>query len=215
MGETGTSSFGAGRSGSRRGKPAVWLGRTREGKDRAFAGPGEARLRAALERGLTPQKVSPGSAGSPDDGGGRARRGPGGGCGGRVTRRPFSGVVSLTFDLKLVDAVSGESAGGLPPHPRRRRRARGDGPLRTVVRRPGDAAWRRPAPGCRARERPMDPPSTWRPPWTAWRRCRRDGVLYEEAFQALQKKARALAAGRVVRPARGPPLRAPGPVPRR
>lgn len=106
----------------------------------------------------------------------------------------FSGVASLTLDLKLVDAVSGELLAAF------HQTLSGDGEREVMAR---YAPWcaglgRRLAEADRT---PAPPPPTARPaldlPATLERleALRRDGVLTEEGYQALLKKARVLAAG--------------------
>lgn len=171
----------------------VWLGRTRGRDDRAFVEDRREDLLTGLAEGLA----------------------KGLGAAARISRAEgdvlvaarvvdaaaeardamFSGVASLTIDLKLLDAVSGEPLAGF------HQTLSGEGE-REVMDRYG--AWcadlgRRLA---EADRMPTPPPPPVRPALDLaatldrLEALRRDGVLTEEGYQALRKKAGEMAAGK-------------------
>ncbi len=171
----------------------AWLGKTRDRDDRAFVEGRKDEFRETLAQGLrrglggiarvstvegdvlVEARVVDAAAEAPD--------------------AMFSGAASLTFDLKLVDAVSGELLAAF------HQTLAGDGEREVVAR---YAPWcaglgRRLAEADRT---PAPPPPPARPaldlPATLDRleALRRDGVLTEEGYQALLRKARVMAAGK-------------------
>ncbi len=173
-------------------KPA-WLGRAREGRDRAFAEDQRTALLDGLADGL--QKGLAGIARVSRTEGDVLVEGRVVDAAGESPDAQFSGVVSLTFDLKLVDAVSGELLAAfhqtLVGEGEREAMAH-YGPWcadlgRRLMEAGGVAAPAR---------RPVKPILDLAATLDRLEALRRDGVLTEEGFQALQAKARELAAGK-------------------
>lgn len=171
----------------------AWLGRPRGRDDRAFVEDRKGEFLETLAQGLR-QGLGGIARVSPTEGDVLVE--------GRVVDAAaeapdamFSGVASLTLDLKLVDAVSGELLAAF------HQTLAGDGEREVMAR---YAPWcaglgRRLAEADRT---PAPPPTPARPaldlPATLARleALRRDGVLTEEGYQALLRKARTLAAGK-------------------
>jgi hypothetical protein len=173
-------------------EPAVWLGRTREGKDRAFADQARPDLRAALERGL--RQGFAGTARLSTTEGDVLVVGRVVDAAGEEQDATFSGAASLTLDLKLVDAVSGELLAAF------HHTVVGEGE-RDVLAQFGPWCVNLGSHLAEAGRAPGSPPVS-QPPRpvlelaATLRRLealRHDGVLTEEGFQALQKKAREMA----------------------
>ena len=171
----------------------AWLGRAREGRDRAFVGDQKAALLDGLADGL--QKGLAGIARVSRTEGDVLVEGRVVDAAGESPDAQFSGVASLTFDLKLVDAVSGELLAAFH-HTlvgEGEREAMGRyGPWCADLARRLAAAGGVATPGPHPARPALDLAATL----DRLEALRRDGVLTEEAFQALQTKARALAAGK-------------------
>jgi len=173
-------------------QPAAWLGRVRDGNDRAFADHAKAGLRAELERGLR-QGLTRVAQVSTSEGDvlvvGRTVD-----AAGEEPDAAFSGAQSLSFDLKLVDAVSGDLLAAF------HQTLTGEGE-RSVMDQYG--RWcvdlgRRLAGGgtASAAASASQPPKPLLDlPATLERleALRGDGVLTEEGFQALRAKAQEMA----------------------
>ena len=166
----------------------AWLGRTRGRDDRAFVEDRREELLSTLAQGLA-GALGGAAAVSRTEGdvlvAGRVVD-----AAAEAPDAMFSGVASLTFDLKLVDAVSGEPLAAF------HQTLLGDGEREVMARY---------APWCAALgRRLMEADRTPAPPparpaldlaatLDRLDALRRDGVLTEEGYQALRAKARAMA----------------------
>lgn len=171
---------------------AVWLGRARDGKDRAFADQARTGLRTSLERGLR-QGLAGTAAVSPGEGDvlvvGRVVD-----AAGEEQDGMFSGAASLTFDLKLVDAVSGALLAAF------HQTLVGEGEREVMAQygvwctnlgsRLAEAGR---APGSAPVRQPPKPSLDLAATLDRLEALKRDGVLTEEGFQALRKKAQEMA----------------------
>lgn len=171
----------------------AWIGRSRGRDDRAFVEDRKGEFLATLAQGL--DQGLGGIAGVSRTEGDVLVLGRVVDAAAEARDAMFSGVASLSLDLKLVDAVSGDLLAAF------HQTLAGDGEREVMAR---YAPWcvglgRRLAEADRT---PAPPPPPVRPaldlPATLDRleALRRDGVLTEEGYQALLKKARTLAAGK-------------------
>lgn len=176
-------------------QPPVWLGRARDGKDHAFADRVKAELPSGLERGL--QEGGAGAVGVSTTQGDVVVVGRTVDAAGEEPDAMFSGPQSLTLDLKLVDAVTGDLLAAF----HQTFAGEGERAVADQYRRWCMDLGRRLAAGTSAplpamERQPARPVLDLAATLARLEALRRDGVLTEEGFQALVAKARAMAPGK-------------------